>query len=81
MSCWLKHEWQPRAVQSLQRITLPTRFSSPEGLPACPITEVLLVCKHCGNLKTVCLDGTWTLEQVSGEKADQDFLKKMRVSL
>lgn len=48
-----------------------------------PITEVLLICR-CGRVKTQCLDGHWTLEQLQpkqSSEADKEFLRTLGVKL
>jgi hypothetical protein len=44
-----------------------------------PVTEVLMVCA-CGDVKTIQLEGHWTLEQMTPEdKMDKEFLRKLGV--
>ena len=47
----------------------------------CPVTEVLQVCGKCGMVRTVTLDGHWSLDQLTlySSKTDQDFLRKLGV--
>jgi hypothetical protein len=77
MGCFWRHDWQPRGVEHMNRVGY---VRDDHGLLVkCPITEVLLVCRDCGVAKTICLDGHWTLDELTGENADREFLKQMRV--
>lgn len=77
MSWFHKHAWKATGVTPLNR------GNAYKSDVICPITEVLMVC-DCGDIKTVCLDGTWTLEQLqpkSGPVADAEFFRKIGVKL
>lgn len=83
MNWFHRHRWRVRGAQQLQRTT--TSYSG-AVTGQCPITEVLLVC-DCHTVKTICLDGHWTMEQLvpktaaNSAKDDQAFLRKLGVDL
>lgn len=60
------HQWISIAAQSLRQFkwsALTRQVLDDEGSP---ITEVLQRCSRCDNLRTITLDGTWTIEQITG---------------
>lgn len=63
----------------MQRVTFYPQF----GELATPITEVLVVCRKCGDLETRTLTGHWSLEQLRAdrEQNDEDFFRKIGVEL
>lgn len=78
MAFWHKHRWKVNGAQPM----FGTNHYYPEIRK--PITEVLLVCS-CEQVKTICLDGHWTLEELkpkpTEKEADREFFKKLGVKL
>jgi hypothetical protein len=79
MSWFHQHRWTVTGSHMMMR--------GPFGIDpsrATPITEVLLVCS-CGKVKTLTLDGHWTLEQLQPApgtaEADREFFRKLGVKL
>ncbi len=81
MSWWHKHRYKVTGAMQLQRETQTILLTQKI---ICPVTEVLMVCE-CGFIKTACLDGHWTLEQLQpqpgGVTADSEFFRKLGVKL
>lgn len=65
---WFRHEWESIAVDHLEqfRTLHGVRIGDPSD--DLPITKVLQRCA-CSDLRTITLDGSWTLEQVEKERA------------
>jgi hypothetical protein len=80
MAWFHRHRWVVRGVQNLQRITRHATL----GEMSSPITEILERC-DCGAIRTLTVDGTWSLEQMNpppGQvEADKDFFRRLGVKI
>jgi hypothetical protein len=80
MMFWHRHKWKVAGAQLLQRITRHATLGEMKS----PITEVLEICE-CGALRTLTLDGSWTLEQLQATpgqvEADKEFFRKLGVKI
>ena len=77
---WHRHKWKVTGAVLMER----TVRHSILGEMSSPITEVLQVC-DCGMVRTITLDGHWTLEQLlprpAQAEADKDFFRKLGVKI
>lgn len=77
MKWFHRHRWVATGVTHLYTV----HRLHPEH--RCPVTEVLRVC-DCGEVQTICLEGSWELEQLqpkAGPVTDDEFFRKLGVKL
>lgn len=76
------HHWKVTGAELMRYVA-----TSPMGVTTIdkgPCTEVLMVC-DCGKVKTICVDGHWTLEQLqpalTRAEADKEWFRKLGVKV
>jgi len=81
MKFWHQHGWKVTGAQQMESVH--SMIVAAHTVRS-PITEVLMVC-DCGQLKTITLDGHWTVQQLqpapTKADADREFFRKLGVKL
>lgn len=62
MKFWHTHKWTPISAQELVIVHYTARVIKLDTEE--PITEILLKCSICGDVKTKTISGHWTIEEI-----------------
>jgi hypothetical protein len=77
---WHRHKWKVTGAQHLDRVTRHVVLGEIKS----PITEVLELC-DCGALRTLTVDGHWSIEQLQPDpaklEADREYFRKLGVKI
>lgn len=73
---WNIHNWIAVGVYQRDQPTLDVMDHVMDDRPIRPMTDVLYRCDICRRIKTVSVQGKWTIEQVRGQSSPSPEVKK-----